>query len=185
MPQETAAADPNCRAPAGSREQREDERFIRDWEARAARFGKPPPLGAFDLSPLRGAAWAHRFLVAADADPERHAFMIYGGKFARMLGLPEMPEQPMPMLAHLPDRYRPVFAKGCGDALARQAPVCLSGVFGLGAGEPETYRVCFAPVALPDRRNMRGVFGAFNCRLRRPEFWPRPRLACASPGAVG
>ena len=164
---DSVPADQSSRILPGFREQREDERFIRDWEEQAARFGKPPPLAAFDLARMRTPDWAHRFLISVNSEIAQHAFMVYGVKFAQLLGLSEEPLPFAAMMPQLPERYRPVFAKGCAEAVVGQAAVSLSGVF---EGEREAYRVVFAAVGLAERDPMPAVFGAFNRRQRRPQF---------------
>jgi hypothetical protein len=153
-------------------EQREGERVLRHWEQKAAQFGTLPPLTAFDLSQMLKQEWAHRFLISADAVVENHAFLIYGAKFAQLLGLPEMPVPLVPMMPQLPERYRAVFAKGCGDAIADQAPVRLGGVFVRENGEHEAYRAAFAPLAARRNSLTQLVYGAFNRRLLHAP--PRP-----------
>jgi hypothetical protein len=146
-------------------ELREGERVLRHWELKAAQFGAPPPLTAFDLSQMLKQEWAHRFLISADAVVENHAFLIYGAKFAQLLGLPEMPVPLVPMMPQLPERYRAVFAKGCSEAIADQAPVRLGGIFARENGEHEAYRVAFAPLAVRSNSLTQLVYGAFNRRL--------------------
>jgi hypothetical protein len=148
-------------------ERREGERVVRHWGLKAAQFGSPPPLMAFDLSQMLKRDWAHRFLISADAVVENHAFLIYGAKFAQLLGLPEMPVPLVPMMPQLPERYRGVFAKGCSDAIGEQAPVRLSGVFECEDGQREAFRAAFAPVAVRPNSLTQLVYGAFNRRVLR------------------
>jgi hypothetical protein len=180
------AVDPIRRIIPGYRELREDKRLLRDWEEHAAHFGRPPPLKAFDLSRMRASDWAHRFLISAAAEIDQRVFITYGTRFARSLGLPNMPAQPVPMLSQLPLRYRGVFVEGSTMTLVKQVPICFARVIGLGTGESEAYRVAFAPVALEDGEPMLAVLGAFNRRLRRPQFRRQPAAChCADPARVG
>jgi hypothetical protein len=149
-------------------ESREGERVLRHWDLKAAQFGTPPPLRAFDLSLMLQRDWAHRFLISADAVVENHTFLIYGAKFAQLLGLPEMPVPLVPMMPQLPERYRGVFAQGVGEAISQQAPVRLNGAFDLGGGLREAYRAAFAPVAVRPNALTQLVYGAFNRRALRP-----------------
>jgi hypothetical protein len=162
-----------ARAPAAkgsAAELREGERVLRHWDLKAAQFGKPPPLMAFDLSQMLKRDWAHRFLISADAIVENHAFLIYGARFAQLLGLPEMPVPLVPMMPQLPERYREVFAQGCADAIAEQGPVRLSGVVETEEGQREAYRAAFAPVAVRPNSLTQLVYGAFNRRILRSVF---------------
>jgi hypothetical protein len=148
-------------------ELREGERALRLWESRAAQYGMPPPLRAFDLAQMLLDDWAHRFLISADAIVENHAFLIYGSNFARLLGLPERPVPLVPMMPQLPPHYRGVFAKGCSEAVAEQMPVRLSGILDLGDGRRDAYRVTFAPIRTQPSSLTQLVYGAFNRRLLR------------------
>lgn len=156
----TVAADPA--------ELREGERALRQWELTAAKFGMPPPLKAFDLSLMLRDDWAHRFLISADTLVENHAFLIYGGKFARLLGLPQAPIPLVPMMPQLPERYRRVFAQGCAEAVAANEPVRLAGILDLADGGREAYRATFAPVGVRPPSLTQLVYGAFNRRVLHP-----------------
>lgn len=132
---------------------------------RATAFGALPPAIAFDVAHMLEHDWGHRFLISADAVVENHAFLIYGARFARLLGLPEMPVPLLPVMPQLPERYRAVFAKGCADALAERGPVRLSGIFEGEDGEHEAYRAAFAPVAVQPNSLVHLIYGAFNRRI--------------------
>jgi|SRR5947209_14012831 len=60
--------------------------------------------------------------------------LFYGASFAARMQLPANPEYSIPMMAHLPIRYVPVFAKGCMDAMFQGAPVQMQGTVDRGDG---------------------------------------------------
>ena len=154
-------------AAARGAELRESEKAIRHWGLKVAQFGSPPPLMAFDLTQMLKGDWSYRFLIAADAVVENHAFLIYGPRFARLLGLPEQPLVQIPMMPQLPERYRIVFARGCGEAVEAGSPVRINGMFQCDDGRREVYRAAFMPVAVRPNSLTQLVFGAFNCRMIR------------------
>jgi hypothetical protein len=62
------------------------------------------------------------------------ALMANGASFAALMELAANPEYSAPMMAHLPARYVPVFAKGCMDAMLRTGPVRMQGAVDRGDG---------------------------------------------------
>ena len=146
---------------------------LRHRGRKAAPFGSPPMIG-FGVSQMLEHDWGHRFLISADAVVENHAFLIYGARFARLLGLPEMPLPLLPIMPQLPERYRAVFARGCADALAECGPVRLCGVVACEDGQREAYRAAFTPVAVQPNSLTHLVYGAFNRRILHPVLRLRP-----------
>jgi hypothetical protein len=81
----------------------------------------------FDFSTMKG-AWGHRFLIS-DQAIENAAFVAYGLKFAELLGLPQTVTAIVPLNRQIPERYCPLFAEGCRNAMEKQAPARFSGSF--------------------------------------------------------
>jgi hypothetical protein len=113
---------PDNKAMSAAPERRESEIVITDWEEEARRLGRALALTTLDLSAMTGPKWAHRFVISVGPVAEDCILLFYGASFAAMMQLPANPEYSVPMMAHLPVRYVPVFAKGCMDAMFRGAP---------------------------------------------------------------
>jgi hypothetical protein len=170
-------------------EQRDTERAVTLWHNKASATGGPPPITAFDLSRLTG-DWGHRFLISTDKIVEDSVFLIYGSPFARLLELPETPLSFTPMVEQLPERYRPLFAEGCVEAITEAAPARFSGAV-VHHGKIEFYRAVFMPCKLNASSWRPLIFGSFNYRvaprvsasaaLRRMAGWPTERVASDEP----
>jgi hypothetical protein len=167
MPKHEAAGDrivgPRHDFPA---EQRDTESAIRLWHRKASKVGGPPPLNTFDFSRLTG-EWGYRFLISGDQFVEAAVFLVYGVRFARLLGLPEQPRSKTPLFHQLPARYQPLFVEGYGEALRDLAPVRLSGTV-MHQRKLEFYRAAFMPIQ--GANSVRPlIFGSFNYRIVRQE----------------
>jgi hypothetical protein len=158
-------AAPDGRVPTlGTRERRETERLIADWEAETRRLGRELALMTLDASAMTGSKWAHRFIIAISPIIEDSSFLFYGAGFAALLALPERPDQSAPMVAQLPGRHVPVFTRGCIAATLRSLPVRMEGTVLREDCRQEFYRAAFIAVGSEPHRQQRLVFGAFNCR---------------------
>ena len=145
-----------------SNERRDIQRAIKLWEQSVGEGGDAPLLETFDFSPMRK-DWGYRFLICSDPNAENAAFVVYGLKFAQLLGLPERAITSIPVSHQLPERYRPVFADGCGKAMTEPAPARLSGSFHYDI-KAELYRAVFLPIRLHPDWSKRLIFGSFNYR---------------------
>jgi hypothetical protein len=85
-------------------------------------------------------------------------------RFGALMELPANPEYSVPMMAHLPARYVPVFAKGCMDAMLQGAPVRVQGAVDREDGQQELYLAAFIRLSIDAKRLQRLALGAFNCR---------------------
>jgi hypothetical protein len=74
-------------------------------------------------------------------------------------------EYSVPMMAHLPARYVPVFAKGCMDAMLQGGPVRIQGAVDREDGQQELCRAAFVRLSIDAKRPQRLALGAFNCRV--------------------
>jgi hypothetical protein len=178
MPKHEAAGDrivgPRHDFPA---EQRDTESAIRLWHRKASKVGGPPPLNTFDFSRLTG-EWGYRFLISGDQFVEAAVFLVYGVRFARLLGLPEQPRSKTPLFHQLPARYQPLFVEGYSEALQGLAPVRLSGMV-MHQRRLEFHRAAFMPIQ--GENSVRPlIFGSFNYRVVPQEAvldgLPRPSL---------
>jgi hypothetical protein len=149
----------------GTRERRETERLIADWEAETRLLGHALARMTLDASAMTGPKWAHRFIIAVNPVVEDSSFLFYGSRFASLLALPETPDQSAPMVAQLPERYVPVFTRGCIAATLRSVPVRIEGTVLRENCRQELYRAAFIAVGSEPHRQQRLVFGAFNCRV--------------------
>jgi hypothetical protein len=123
---------PDNKAMSAARERRESEIVITDWEEEARRLGRALALMTLDLSAMTGPKWAHRFVISVGPVAEDCILLFYGASFAALMQLPANPEYSVPMMAHFPVRYVPVFAKGCMDAMFQVAPVRMPGAVDRG-----------------------------------------------------
>jgi hypothetical protein len=145
-----------------SNERRDIQRAINLWQQSVGEDGDAPLLEMFDFSPMRK-DWGYRFLICSDQSAENAAFVVYGLKFAQLLGLPERAITGISVTHQLPERYRPVFAEGCSKAIAEPAPARLSGSFNYDI-QIELYRAVFLPIRLNPDWSKRLIFGSFNYR---------------------
>jgi hypothetical protein len=145
-----------------SNERRDIQRAINLWRQSVGEDGGAPLLEMFDFSPMRK-DWGYRFLICSDQSAENAAFVVYGLKFAQLLGLPEKATTSIPVIRQLPERYQHVFAEGCGKAMTEPAPARLSGSFNHDV-KVELYRAVFLPIRLHPDWSKRLIFGSFNYR---------------------
>jgi hypothetical protein len=96
-----------------------------------------------DFSAMTGPKWAHRFIISVGRVAEDCVLLFYGARFGALMELPANPEYSAPMMAHLPARYVPVFAKGCMDAMLQGGPVRIQGAVDREDGQQELYRAAF------------------------------------------
>ena len=166
---------PDGKVMSAARERRESEIVITDWEEETRRLGRALALMTLDLSAMTGPKWAHRFVISVGPVAEDCILLFYGASFAALMQLPANPEYSVPMMAHLPVRYVPVFAKGCMDAMFQGAPVRMQGTVDRGDGQHELYRAAFIRLSIDAKRLRRLVLGAFNCRVaERRDFLLHP-----------
>ena len=143
-------------------ERRDIQRAINLWQKHVPEDGGHPLLARFDFSPMRG-DWGHRFLICSEPSAISAAFIIYGLKFAQLLGLPEKVTNCTPLVHQLPERYRPVFVEGCSRAMSEPAPAQFSGSFDYDFKD-ELYRAVFLPIILHPNWSKRLIFGSFNSK---------------------
>jgi hypothetical protein len=145
-----------------SNERRDIQRAINLWQQSVGEDGGAPVLETFDFSPMRK-DWGYRFLICSDQSAENAAFVVYGLKFAELLGLPERVITGIPVTHQLPERYRPVFTEGCSKAMTDPAPTRSSGSFNYDI-KVELYRAVFLPIRLHPDWSKGLIFGSFNYR---------------------
>ena len=99
------------REPAG-RDRREAERLMVYWEEKLAELGGVVTIAGLDLAAADSRDWSNRFLISVDPVVERSALLLYGPKFAQLLGLPERRRTDLPMMRQLPRRHVDIFLRG-------------------------------------------------------------------------
>jgi hypothetical protein len=163
---EVGTTEPERASPGVRRERpnerRDIQRALNLWQKHVSEDGGPPILATFDFSPMRG-DWGHRFLICSEPSANSAAFIIYGLKFAQLLGLPEKVTSSTPVVHQLPERYRPVFVEGCSRAMSETAPAQFSGSFDYDFKD-ELYRAVFLPIILHPNWSKRLIFGSFNSK---------------------
>ncbi|HTV88483.1 MAG TPA: hypothetical protein VME41_05655 [Stellaceae bacterium] len=148
------------------RDRREGERLIAYWDGKLQEFGDGITIASLDITAIGSSRdWSNRFLISVDPVIERSALIMYGVKFAGLLGLPEQPRTDQPLLRQLPRRYGEVFLRGCEQAQKEWAPVRLEGEVARDNGQIEQYRVVFIPVGVRPNALTCFAFGAFSRRL--------------------
>src|SRR6202035_3637074 len=147
---------------AGSRNRRDVERTIEQWQLNAQGSNRIPHLDTFDFSPMRG-DWGYRFLICGDQAVENSVFVIYGSRLAQLLGLPERAETTIPFVQQVPELYRDMFAEGYSKAITELTSVTLKGTFSHGSNF-ELFRAVFLPIILHPGWSKQLIFGSFNCR---------------------
>ena len=153
------------KATSAARERRESEIVITEWEQETRRLGRALASMTLDLSAMTGSKWAHRFVISVGPTAEDCVFLFYGASFAARMELPVNPDYSAPVLAHLPVRYVPVFAKGCLDAMFQGAAVRMQGAVERRDGQHEFYRAAFIRLSIDPKRLQPLVLGAFSCRV--------------------
>jgi len=154
--------------PAGEptgRGRREAERLMAYWEKKLEELGGVVTIAGLDLAAADGREWSNRFLISVDPMVERSALLLYGPKFAQLLGLPAQPRTDLPMMRQLPRRYVDLFQRGCAEAQRQMIPVRLEGEIERADGRIEQYRAIFIPVAIKPNALTCFAFGAFNSRV--------------------
>jgi hypothetical protein len=150
------------------RDRREAERLMAYWEEKLKELGGVVTLAGLDLAAADSREWSNRFLIAVDPVAERSALMLYGPKFAELMGLPAEPRKDLPMMRQLPRRHVDLFLRGCAEAQQTLAPVRLEGEIERADGRIEQYRAIFIPVGVKPNSLTCFAFGAFNNRIIAP-----------------
>ncbi|HLY47070.1 MAG TPA: hypothetical protein VKQ73_15920 [Stellaceae bacterium] len=163
-PSISGAAGWRRRAPGG-RDRRESERAIAHWEEKQRELGGEATVAALDLGSIDSPQWANRFLIAADPVIERSLLLLYGGKFAELLELPERARTDLPIVRQLPARFAELFLRGCSEIRKAAAAVRLEGEVARDDGRIEQYRAGFVSVGVRPRALTWLAFGAFNSRV--------------------
>ena len=135
------------------------------WRGKLEELGDNATIAALDLGSIDTADWANRFLIAVDPTIEKSALLLYGPKFARLLGLPAQPRMGRPMIRQLPRRYTDLFLRGCAESVKLLEPVRLEGEVVRADERIEQYRVIFIPVRVRPNSLTCLAFGAFNSRI--------------------
>lgn len=157
------------RSEATGRDRRESERLIAYWDSRMQEFGGGITIDLLDITAIGSSRdWSNRFLISVDPVIERSALIMYGAKFAGLLGLPKQPRTDQPLLRQLPRRYGEVFLRGCEQAQKEWAPVRLEGEITRDNGQHEQYRVAFIPIGVRPNALTCFAFGAFSSRVVDP-----------------
>src|SRR5205823_4773620 len=105
------------------RGRREAERLMAYWEEKLTELGGVVTVSGLDLAATDSRDWSNRFLISVDPVVERSTLVLYGPKFAQLLGLPAQPRKDLPMMRQLPRRYSDLFVRGCTEAQQEMAPV--------------------------------------------------------------
>jgi hypothetical protein len=155
-------------APTG-RDRREAERLMAYWEGKLTELGGVVTIAGLDLAAADSRDWSNRFLISVDPVVERSALLLYGPKFAQLMGLRERPRTDLPLMRQLPRRYGELFLRGCTEAQQAMAPVRLEGEIERAGGRIEQYRAIFIPVGVKANSLTCFAFGAFNNRVLAPE----------------
>ncbi len=150
------------------RNRREAERLIEYWENKLKELGGVVTIAGLDLAAADSQEWSNRFLISVDPVVERSALLLYGPKFAQLLGLPAQPRTDLPMIRQLPRRHVDMFLRGCAEAQQEMAPVRLEGEIERADGRIEQYRAIFIPVGVKPNSLTCFAFGVFNNRLIEP-----------------
>jgi len=156
-------------SPATGRDRRESERMVAFWDSKLEEFGEGITIASLDITAINSLRdWSNRFLISVDPFIERSMLIMYGGKFADLLGLPDKPRTDQPLLRQLPQRYGEVFIEGCTRAQQEWAPVRLEGDIPRDDGRIEQYRVVFIPVGVRPNALTCFAFGALSSRVLDP-----------------
>jgi hypothetical protein len=169
----SAAAGKLLEAPqisAEARERRVSEELITDWERETQRLGNALALMTLNVSDMTGPKWAYRFIIAVSRNVEDSSFLFYGDGLASIMELPEISDHSVPLLAQLPARYIPVFAKGCIASTLSSVAVRMQGSVERPDGKEEFYRAAFIRLSLDASRQRHFALGAFNSRVAEPQL---------------
>jgi hypothetical protein len=156
--------DISCLPEAADRrgEFRDSLRISALWHQKAAEYGRPPPVTAFDISQMARSDWGYGFLICYGSLEIDHSFLAYGSQFGRLLELPASPVCAVPF-SRQPNRYLHIFTAGCAQTIAQGEPVVLSGSVA-HLGHVELYRAVFMPLAALPNSPVRRILGSFNRR---------------------
>ena len=132
--------------PGHETERRDIQQIISLWQRNASEDGGPPLLSTFDLSKMK-AKWDHRFLICSDQTVQNAAFIVYGQKFAQLLGLPDKMTRVVSLYQLIPGRYRPIFAEGCGAVMTKDKPAQFRGTVD-HEFKDELFHAVFVPIRL-------------------------------------
>ncbi len=150
------------------RDRREAERLMAYWHSKLEELGGSVTIAGLDLAGTNSRDWSNRFLISVDPVVERSSLLLYGPKFAEVLGLPEQPRTDLPMMRQLPRRYAELFLRSCAKAQKTMAPVHLEGELVRADDRIEQYRAVFIPVGVKPNSLTCFAFGAFNNRVLEP-----------------
>ena len=160
------SAEPRSASVTATRRRTDDRRDIQRtinlWQRNVSENNAPPLLDTFDFSPMQG-DWGHRFLICSDPAVENAVFVAYGLKFAELLDLPARVTAVVPLNHQIAERYRPLFAERCSNAMHKQLPARFSGAFEHDF-TAELFRAVFLPIRLHWSWSKWLIFGSFNCR---------------------
>src|SRR5260370_37476535 len=129
-------------APTG-RDRREAERLRAYWEGKLKDLGGVVTIPGLDLAAVDSREWSNRFLISVDPVVERSALLLYGPKFAQLMGLRAKPRTDLPMMRQLTRRYGELFLHGCAEAQQEMAPARLEGGIEGADGLIEQHRAIF------------------------------------------
>jgi len=147
------------------RDRREAERLMVYWEEKLRELGGVVTIAGLDLAAADSREWSNRFLISVDPVVERSALLLYGPKFAQVMGLPAQPRTDLPMMRQLPRRHVDLFLRGCSEAQQQMAAARLEGEIERADGRIEQYRAIFIPVGVKPNSLTCFAFGAFNNRI--------------------
>ena len=147
------------------RARRESDRALRYWEGKLAQLGVGPTINALDLAAIHSTEWTNRFLIAIDQTVEASSLLLYGRKFAHLLGLPEKARLDLPLEHQLPERFTDLFFGGCAEITRQKSPVSFEREVARGDNHIEQYRAVFIPVGVRPNSLTYCAFGAFNSRV--------------------
>jgi hypothetical protein len=148
--------------PARPIERRDARRTLEHWVRNSSGDDRIPLLASFDFVSIKR-DWDHRFLICIDQVVEGAAFVAYGTKFAKQLGLPAKVTAVIPLIQQITERYRPLFAEGCSTVMQKQVPARFSGAFESDF-QIELFRAVFLPIRLQPSWSKWLIFGSFGCR---------------------
>lgn len=145
-----------------AKDRRDVRRTIEHWLRNVSEEHRIPLLTTFDFASMKR-DWSNRFLICTEQNAEDAAFVAYGANFATLLGLPDTVTSIVPLYQRIPERYRPLFAEGCTNALTQGEPARFSGAFE-HYFTAELFRAVFLPIRMNQGWSKWLVFGSFNCR---------------------